>query len=144
MCSLWAWDRARKATSMGGSRPGGTQLLPGLARGTGQVRAPKHSVIREANKVVVAKAMDVNPQPTVVLLVCSRNAASSRRLANKAERVQVTATGRQLPRSHRGLAGRGMNTLSQGGWPWGLEMTLFLSFHSEADLEGWPPMTPMF
>ena len=71
---------------MGGSRPGGTQLLPGLARGTGQVRAPKHSVIREANKVVVAKAMDVNPQPTVVLLVCSRNAASSRRLANKAER----------------------------------------------------------
>lgn len=62
----------------------------------GQARCVlEHAVIRGANTVVWPRAVGVNPPAHTVLLVCLRNAARSRRLANKAE-VQATA-GRQLP-----------------------------------------------
>lgn len=56
-CAPSGRDRAGKATSTGGSGPGGTQL-PALAH------ARKHGVIREASKAGMAKPTAVNPQPT--------------------------------------------------------------------------------
>lgn len=57
-------------------------VLLGLAHGTRWGTHLKHGNVRKAKQFTMAKAMDLNPQPKLVLSVCSKSAASSRKLAN--------------------------------------------------------------
>lgn len=92
----------------------------------------KQGIVREAKQFTVAKAMDLNPQWKLVLLVCSKSATSSSRLPNEKQseyRSQSHKGSNHALILWLGPKRNKCTTLSQGeGWALGTGSDMFPSF----------------